>query len=250
MFKILFARLSAIVFLALATFSAPLSASEHPSIKRPFNLPPSADLSYAIKAGQGPLMLKGDSQVHWATSANRFVITVDTQASMLGKILESRSEGVVDGFGLAPTHLTEKRFRKPQHTVTYGRDDHTIRFSESANTYPIKGGEQDRTSITWQLVSIARGTPEVVKAGLEWQFFVVGRSDGESWTFKVIGRETIHTAMGDVTTIHISKLPSNSKGQQLDLWLAPSLEWYPVRMLYSEPNGTQVDQVLEKITKK
>jgi hypothetical protein len=252
MFRTFFSCQLAVVFAAVA-LTAPLSATEHPSVQHPVNLAPSADLVYVIKAKQSGLnlTLNGDARISWTASANQFDIVVETKAKLLGKILDSHSEGVVDRFGLAPVHLTEKRFRKPTHTVNFDRTAKTISFSESSVTYPIKGGEQDRTSITWQLVSIARGAPAKVKPGTEWPFLVVGRRDAEAWTFKVIGRETIRTPLGEVSAIHISKLPSESREQQhLDLWLAPSLDWYPVRMLFTESNGTEVDQLIQKILKK
>jgi hypothetical protein len=40
------------------------------------------------------------------------------------------------------------------------------------------------------------------------------------------------------------------KGQQVDLWLAPSLDWYPVRVRFNDPDGDFVDQTLEKVVKK
>lgn len=248
MFKSFISLLAASLFLTLGASAAPLSGSEHPSFRHPVNLPPSAELLYTIKAKHSGFALKGDARMHWIAAADRFDITVETRATMLGKLLDSHSQGGVNRYGLAPTRLTEKRFRKPPHTVTFGREDHTIRFSESAVTYPIKGGEQDRTSISWQLVAIARAAPDKFKPGTVWPFFVAGRSAAEVWVFKVIGRETIRTPMGEVSAIHIAKLPSKSQEQQhLDLWLAPSLEWYPVRMLFSESNGLEVDQVLQKI---
>ena len=241
----------AVIFLTLAFFSGSIRADDHPSVKHAFNLAPPAELTYGVTASYGGLKLKGDSKVKWSVSGNRFDISVDTNAMMLGKILASRSEGVIDGFGVAPTLLTEKRMRKPQHTVTFARDSKVMSFSDSDLTYPIKGGEQDRTSITWQMVSIARGAPAKVVPGTEWPFLVAGRRDAEAWTFKVVGRETVRTPLGDFSAIRITKLPSSSREQQhLELWLAPSLEWYPVRMLFTESNGLEVDQVLQSVVRR
>ena len=251
MFKSIIALLSATLFISLGASAAPLLNSDHTSVKHPFNLPPSADLFYVIKAKHSGLTLSGSAHVRWTTDTKRFDVAVETKANLLGKMLDSRSEGVINEFGLAPLRLTEKRFRKPQHSVTFDQNDKTIRFSESATTYPLKGGEQDRTSIIWQLVSIARAAPEKLKAGTEWKFFVAGRKVAESWTFRVVGRETVRTPMGDVTAIHISKRASQSKeNQQLDLWIAPTLEWYPVRILFKDSNGTDLDQVLQKMVKR
>jgi hypothetical protein len=44
--------------------------------------------------------------------------------------------------------------------------------------------------------------------------------------------------------------PPDSKGQHLDIWLAPSMEWYPVRLRYTDSDTEFIEQTLQKITKK
>lgn len=169
---------------------------------------------------------------------------------VIGKILESRSEGLVDTDGLLPETFTEKRLRKEKITTSFDREAGLIRFSKSQDTQPIVGGEQDRTSAVWQLVSIARGANAKVKPGTEWRFPVAGQSDAEPWTFKVVTQEKISTQAGDLNTVHISRAPRpDSRDQQLDIWLAPAMEWYPVRLRFSDDNGDFIDQTLKKVNR-
>ena len=226
-----------------------MAATDHPSIKRPFNLPPSADLSYAIKATQSGISLGGDAIINWRTGDNAYSIVAETRASMFGKILDNKSSGAIDAFGLAPMQYYEKSLFKDPNTTSFARDSKIISFSDGAKTYPINGGEQDRASVQWQLASVARGAPEKFTPGSEWAFFVAGRRDAERWIFKVIGRETIRTPMGDIETLHlVRKPPPDAKGQQLDIWLAPKLGWYPARLRLDEGDGDFVEQTLEKIS--
>jgi hypothetical protein len=54
-----------------------------------------------------------------------------------------------------------------------------------------------------------------------------------------------------VEALHLVRLPPpDSKGQTLDLWLAPSLEWYPARIRFTDNDEEFVDQTLEKLVKK
>lgn len=246
------AALAAMLTPALTAAATPASAaSEHPSVKRPFNLPPSADLSYAIKVRQHGLTLGGEALIAWRAADGKYSIVGESRAGILGKVLDSRSEGEVDGFGLAPAQFYEKRFRKDPTTTTFKRDSKTIVFSESSESYPLKGGEQDRTSVPWQLIAVARGAQEKFAPGSEWSFFVAGRRDAERWSFKVINNETIHTPLGDVDTVHLVKAPPpDAQGQQVDIWLAPSLEWYPVRLRFVDNDGDTIEQTLEKISAK
>lgn len=228
-----------------------MADDEHPSVKRAFSLPPSADLTYAVKASSHGLPLSGTGTVSWRQGDGKYSLLTEARSGLFGKVLEHRSEGAIDEFGLAPASYYEKRIRKDPTTTTFRRDDAVIGFQGSEKSYPIKGGEQDRSSAPWQLAAIARKSPEKFKAGSEWSFFVAGRRDAEPWVFKVVGTETLQTPMGEVKALHFSKTPpKNNKGQQVDLWLAPSMEWYPVRILFMEEDGDSFDQQLEKVAKK
>jgi len=215
------------------------------------NLPPPVELSYAIKAKQKGIPVEGEALMRWSFSAGRFSATNEARAVLVGKILDARSEGEVDAFGLAPSSFTEKRFRKEAATTTFDRAAGTIRFAHSEQTYPIKGGEQDRNSVIWELVAVARAAPAKVKPGASWNFVVAGVRDAEPWTFKVVKQEKIGTPLGEMQALHVTRTPlPDSKEQHIDIWLAPSLDWYPVRVRYSEDDGDYIEQTLRAISRK
>ncbi|MBS1187300.1 MAG: hypothetical protein H6R04_1318 [Burkholderiaceae bacterium] len=235
----------------LLVLALPLLANEHPAVKYRFRLPPSADLVYAVQFSQHGLTLNGEAVLRWRVAGNRYQLSSETRSSLLGKALESKSEGVIDPFGLAPLQLTEKRMRKPAYGATFDREHRIVRLTDAPQTYPLIGGEQDRASIMLQLVSVARGVPQKFVSGSEWKFFVVGRKDAEIWTFRVIRQERINTPMGAIQAVRITRLlPEGSREQQLDLWLAPSLDWFPVRVSFHDADGTRSDQKLLRLEKK
>lgn len=225
--------------------------AEHPSVKRPFNLPPSADLSYSIKARQHGLTINGEASVSWRNGDGKYSLATESRAAIFGKILEHRSEGTLDDYGLAPATFYEKRFRKDPSTTSFKRDAKTISFTEGDASYPLKGGEQDRSSAPWQLLAQARANPDKFKPGSEWAYFVAGRRDAEPWIFKVVNTEPVRVGTGEVSALHLVKAPPpDAQGQQVDLWLAPSMDWYPVRIRFNDNDGDYVDQTLEKVSKK
>lgn len=217
--------------------------------------PPSADLVYSLKSSQRGIPLRGEAKISWQISEPKnakraYKIQSETTVPLFGKILSTSSLGEVDLLGLAPQQFIEKRFRKAQASTTFDRANKTIRFSDSDLTYPITGGEQDRLSATWQLVALVRGNPDSLVAGHEWSMFVAGLRDAEPWTFKLIGFSKIATALGEQDVVHIAKAPPpDAKGQQLDIWLAVGLGYYPVRISFSDANGDQVDQRIAAIKK-
>lgn len=227
-------------------------AASHAAPARGYDAPPSADLKYAIKAEQKGLSLDGEATVKWRAADGKYTLSSESRASILGKINENRSEGLVDDQGLAPEKFTEKRFRKDPYTVTFDREARAIRFTEGKQGHPIKGGEQDRASVPWQLSAMARGMPGKFVPGSEWRMVVAGRRDAEAWLFKVAKTEKLRTPMGQVDAVHLVKAPSGGeKEQQIDIWLAPAHEWYPVKVRFSDNDGGDVvEQTVSKITKR
>lgn len=243
---------SALAAAALSVAMAPqLACAQQPeAIARKIALPPSANLHYRIRAQQSGLTIDGTGQVQWQAAGDRFSVTSETRANLFGKVLEAKSVGDIDQYGLAPVTFNDKRFRKEPTLTTFDRQNRMITFSTSAEHYPIKGGEQDRNSVIWQLIGVARGAGARFKAGSEWRFFVAGQRDAEQWTFTVGKSEPVHTALGEVSAVHVVRAPPpDATGQKLDIWLAPSLEWYPAQLRFTDPNGEYIEQTLESISR-
>lgn len=212
---------------------------------------PSADLHYKVSARQKGFTIDGDGLVQWRAAEGKYSLAVQMSAGIFGKLHEQRSDGTTGADGLAPSTFYEKRFRKDATTTTFDRKTRQVHFSSDVPPAPLKEGEQDRASAQWQLVAMARAAPGKFTPGSEWKFPVAGRRDVQTWTFRVVGQEPVKTGMGDVLAVHLVKSPPpDSKDQAVDLWLAPSLEWYPVRLRFVEADGEFVDQRLEKMTRK
>ena len=235
---------------AAITASASAADAPHVASHRKVNPAPSADLHYAINAQQSGLSLNGEALLTWRSSSATYRIDTESRSALLGKIVESKSEGAIDSFGLAPVAFTEKRWRKQPTTTTFNRTDKAIHFSTGTETYPLLGGEQDRSSAVWQLSAVARANVAAFKPNSTWDFFVAGPRDAEPWVFKVINEERLATAIGEQRTLHIKRAPPpDSKGQNLDIWLAPAHEWYPVKIRFTDNDGDFIEQTLEKIDK-
>jgi len=230
---------------AAAAQDAPASA------KRPFELPPSADLHYELQARQRGFGLKGEAIVTWRAGDGQYSVKAESKVPVLGTITDDRSSGAIDAWGLAPAEFVEKRMRKDPTTATFDREAKSLSFSESKQVYPLKGGEQDRVSITWQLAAVARAAGDRFKAGSKWPFFVAGRRDAERWVFEVVRREKVRTGLGEVDAVLVSRQPvADKKDQSLEIWLAPQIEWYPVKLRYQEGEKEQVEQTLSTVTKR
>ena len=235
--------------LLLASGSAAQAAAP---AKRAVELPPPADLAYEMNAQHRGFGLKGEALIAWRGGDGKYEVNVEASAALLGKLTEYRSRGTVDSFGLAPAEFYEKRYRKDATTTVFNRENKTVTFTDAREPLALKGGEQDRASVTWQLASVARAAGEArFKPGSEWSFIVAGRRDAEPWTFKVVKREKIQTAMGELDTLLVTREPrGEGKSEGVDIWLAPGQEWYPVKLRFRDDERETIEQTVTKITRK
>lgn len=211
------------------------------------NPPPSVELKYNVKALQKGQNYHGSGKITWQSAGGSY--TIDGEAGALFiTVLDFKSEGEINGFGVAPVTYTQKRFRKPATITTFHRELNTINFSSSNNSYPRTGGEQDRASVVWQLASIARGDTAQFSPGVVIDLFVAGPTDAETWRMQVIGQEQITVGSSDLNAWHIIRVPQpGSHEQRLDIWLAPQEQWYPVKLRFTETDGDYLDMSLSKL---
>ena len=218
--------------------------------KTAVNLPPSASLNYTIRADIKGLSLDGTSRVEWSNGIQSYTLSSETRTALTGVLLSEKSEGMLDEAGIAPQTFSRKRFRKETVQTHFDHKAGNISFSDNAALPLLKGGEQDRLSVLWQLLAMARAQPARFIAGSAWTFRVIGNRDGEDWVFDVKEAQKLRTVLGEVDTLHIMRVPTEKSGPTLDIWLAPSLDWFPVRLRAAEDNGDTIEQSLSKLEKK
>lgn len=209
--------------------------------------PPSATLAYAVQALREGQTVHGHGKIAWRFNGSQY--TINGEAGILFfSLLDFGSHGQIDEFGIAPVQYTEKRFRRAQTETRFNRDDKLISFSASAKSFPLQGGEQDRASIIWQLAGIGRGDAARFAPGVQIPLFIAGVRDGSTWNIQIIGEEDIKVGVGGLRAWHMRRAPrAGDKDQVLDIWLAPSYHWYPVKLRYTETNGEYLELSLSGI---
>ncbi|MDB5796089.1 MAG: hypothetical protein JWR25_2468 [Noviherbaspirillum sp.] len=206
--------------------------------------PPSADLKYDVHARRQGQKFHGSGRIVWHAQGPYYLITGEANL-LVFSLLNFKSDGLIDEFGVSPELYSEKRFRRAETNTHFHRERSTISFSASTVSYPRKGGEQDRASIIWQLAAIGRGDASRFASGAEIDIFVAGVRDGETWNIKVVGEEEIEVGIGRVLAWHVVRQPRlGSYDQKIDIWLAPQQNWYPIKILYTENNGDFLDMSL------
>ncbi|MEO0314869.1 MAG: putative exported protein [Pseudomonadota bacterium] len=230
--------------------SAPATTTDTPPLFSRVSLPPSADLSYDAIAIKGSSKVEGRGLVKWTQDGRQYSINGEASVLFLS-VLSYRSEGRLGDIGLLPELYTEKRLGKSSTNTHFHRERQTISFSASTNNYPVKGGEQDRGSVFWQLAGLARGNPDKLQAGLSFELVIAGSRTADPWRVTVHGTEPVALTQGKVDAWHMSLIrPDGGTDYQLEVWVAPGQDWYPVKIMYVDRKGTTLGLTLSKLEKK
>jgi hypothetical protein len=215
-----------------------------------FSAPPSAELQYDVEAQRDNQAWHGTGSFRWDAAGTDYSVTAEASIRLIFKItvLNSRSEGKLNDFGIAPVLYSEKPFRKSLTNTHFQHDSHRITFSASEASYPYVGGEQDRASVLFQLAGIGLANPEQFKPGAQLAIVVAGPRDAEPWQIQVLGEEEAELPSGKVRVWHVLRAPRpGSYDSRIDIWLAPDKNWYPVRIRYTYVNADYLDMSLSNI---
>lgn len=233
---------------AVANTAAAGATAERPATIQP---PPAAQLQYKARADVRGLSVDGTSRIDWSWTDKQYRLSLETRTLLTGVLLADSSEGRFDDHGLAPDNYAARRLAKGRAVAHFDRTKNEIDFAGHGPSHPLQGGEQDRVSVLWQLLSMMRARPDDFVPGSRWQFFVAGHRGGDDWTFEVKDKQRLPSAFGEIDTLHLAYVPEDATAKtRVDIWFAPSQEWFPVRIRFSEPNGDYVDQTLESIKRK
>jgi hypothetical protein len=202
------------------------------------SVPPSGELRYDTLVNG---MMNQTGTIHWINDGLHYEMVVSIPLPFVGPYVYS-SKGHIDGFGIAPEQYSEQRGRRAADVAIFNREAKQIVYTKTPQSQPLADGAQDRFSVVMQLASLVRGAPDTYKPGVTRQFSVADNDSNEIWPIETVGDETVQARGGFTTARHFTRLPrKEGDRRKLDIWLAPSIGWLPVRILQTEPNGMQIE---------
>ncbi len=239
------------------------AAPEAPAVKSPaaaaepiagrrfrVNLPPSASFELEVRRTDADgTKWNGSADMQWQTDGSTYKVGLEVGISMLVTrvaLLELASEGTIDDAGIAPVKLTEKRRSRSQTATHFDHEGRRITFSASTAAVPMATGAQDKATVPFQLAAIGRG--DVNQFGSDIDIQVGEDREAMVYRFVLVGEEELETKMGRLVTWRLARPPRpGSYNARLDIWLAPSLDWYPVQIRNTERSGAVTTQTVTKI---
>ena len=243
------AALSAASASGPATAAAPAAAASVPS---GFEWPPSTRLSYRLSGNyRGPV--DGQAQVEWLRSGTRYQVHMDLSIGPAFAPLMSRrvsSEGEITPAGLRPSRYDEETrvvLRAPRRVVVL-LDADRVRLADGSEVARLPG-VQDSASQFVQLTWLFTTQPALLRPGVEIEMPLALPRRMQTWTYEVLGAETLATLAGEVPALHVRPRREARPGGDLtaEMWVAPSLQYLPVRILIRQDEQTYLDLLVDRL---
>jgi hypothetical protein len=227
----------------------PELASASPAASAPvvFDWPPSTRLSYLLTGNyRGPLY--GKAQVDWLRQAARYQVRLTVTVY---PVFERRmlSDGVLGPDGLSPRRFdqeTDIPFQGTRaETVLFERD--RIRLANGQHSLALPGAQDSASQfvqLSWLYLTGARR----LAVGESVSFpLALPRRVGR-WTYDVTEQVRLKLPLGEVDAFHLVPRKEGRKTNELsvEMWLAPSLQYLPVRIAIQQDAETHLQLDLEK----
>lgn len=225
--------------------AAPAAATEPNNVA--FEWPPSTRLTYTVSGEfRGPV--QGSAVVEWLRAGSRYQVRMDVTAGLLFSRRVS-SEGEITAEGLQPRRYDEetKVVLRDARRLTIWLDGDRVRLPGGAEL-PRPAGVQDSASQFVQMTWLFTTRPQLLERGRTVEMPLALPRRVEPWTYEVLETEFLHTPAGVVPAVHV-KPRREGRGNELtaEMWVAPSLQYLPVRLLIRQDASTYIDLLIERL---
>jgi hypothetical protein len=197
-------------------------------------------LQYLVTVqGRDGKLQEGEATLDWQQDGHEYEATME----VFGKDLPTRvqrSVGAITAEGLAPSYFSDKA--RSEQATHFERDKGRVVFSNNQPDAQIAPGLQDRLSAVLQLAAMVAAEPAQYPAGTLINLPTATTRQVDNWVFSVVGAEEVVLAGDAVPTLKLERLPLKEYEQKVELWLATRMDYAPVRVRLTNPNGDVVDQ--------
>ncbi len=204
-----------------------------------FVVPATARLKYDVKGEvKGfPYFVHGDLQ--WTQDGKTYTARMEISHFLLGSRVQT-STGQIGAHGLEPIRFGDKV--RSEVAAHFNYESNKVTFSANTPDAVMLPGAQDQLSVLMQAATMVAGEPRQFTQGSTLSFQAVGPRSAETWVFTVGVSEKLELPGGETSALHLWRDPNAQYDSKLEIWLAPSLGYLPVRIRLTQANGDLVDQ--------
>jgi len=202
-------------------------------------IPGSVRLHYKVELQRGGLALTGQGELRWRQDGQNYEARLEFSAPLV-RARTQHSTGRITAGGLAPRRFSDKA--RVEEATHFDREQGRLSFSSNRPDAPLLPGAQDRLSVLLQLAALVAGAPAKFPPATSITIQTAGTREAELWVFMVEGQEQLDLPGGRVGALKLTRSPRKEYDVKVELWLAPGMDYVPVRLRLTQPNGDSVDQ--------
>lgn len=228
--------------------SAPAAAASAPPS---FDWPPSTRLSYRLTGNvRGPV--EGQARVEWLRSGSRYQVLMEASIGPSFAPLYTRrdsSEGEIGEQGLSPRRyeLENKLVLRDVRRSVIELDGDRIRLP-GGQELVRPPGVQDAVSQFVHLTWLFTTQPALLTPGRSIELMVALPRRVEPWIYDVLTVDSLDTPFGAVEAVHVKPRRQPRPGDYMaEMWVAPSLQYLPVRIIVRQDGENFVDLMIERL---
>jgi hypothetical protein len=158
----------------------------------------------------------------------------------LDEQLTLQSSGRVTDAGLQPLSFTQHRAHSDKGAIRATFDwkhglMHT-QYGDNDKQVPLPDATQDRISVMYQFMNLHPGATVTMPM-----------SNGRKvdvYTYRFVGEESLETPAGRFDTMHYERVTASAKEGKAQVWLARDRFNFPVRVVFDDPKGPRIEQLL------
>jgi len=157
--------------------------------------------------------------------------------------IRRESRGMITSQGLRPQQFLDQRGREQPAVAKFDWEKKLVTFEREGNTQSeaLPNIVHDRLSVAYSFAF--RQPPDQ-----DFQFFMTDGKRLSEYRYVLVGREILNTPMGEVQTVHWTKQREKETDRGADLWLATDQYFLPVRIVFTDKDGSRYEQVATQIS--
>jgi hypothetical protein len=176
----------------------------------------------------------------WLQDGSNYSARLGIRHFLLGSRVQT-SKGLLTAQGLEPKRFSDKT--RSEVAAHFERDKGKVSFSANTPDVALLPMAQDQLSVFIQLAAIWAAQGQRPAPGSQMSFQAVGARTAEQWTFEVGETETLRIDDKPWPAHKLTRERSGDFDTRVELWLAPALDYLPVRIRLTQSNGDEVDMV-------
>jgi hypothetical protein len=202
-------------------------------------IPAPVRLKYTVTGQARGKPWTADGQLQWRHDGSQYEALLEYSSALLPARTQ-RSAGRITAEGLAPDRFSDRN--RGEQATHFQRDKGTVVFSNNAPEQLLLPGTQDRLSVLLQLAAMVAAEPAKFPAGTSIALPTAGARESRHWLVTVDGEEMLDLPGGQLATRKLVRQPRGEYDIRIELWLGTRMDYVPVRLRLTQPNGDFVDQ--------